>query len=58
MDNSIVVTNAGFTCRQISQARGLTRHRIETPLPIAKIFVTVDYVRETTNCAKFDANNL
>ena len=31
-------------------------HRMETPEPIAKKFGTVNYVRETTPCAKFRAN--
>jgi len=31
-------------------------HRIETPRPIAKKILTVDYVRETIPYAKFRAN--
>jgi len=34
----------------------LTPYRMKTPEPTAKKFVTVDYVQEATNCAKFPAN--
>jgi len=33
-----------------------TLYRMDTPQPIAKKFVTCDYVGDPYNCAKFGAN--
>jgi len=44
------------TSRSYAKAKISDPHRIETPNPICIKFGTVDYVRETTPCAKFYRN--